>query len=66
MDAMLTSKGDVWVRGLVSSTGLRAMFTQWATTSQNPPEEDVKNCNEEIREACRQVVISDPERGGRL
>lgn len=76
MDAMLTSKGDVWVCVFCFSLSRISLWPllvfgkeksiQLGTEAfslsilvlphvQNPPEEDVSNCNQEIQEACRYV-----------
>lgn len=48
MDAMMTAKGDVWVR---SQVPLAVEFL--LIISQDPPEEVVQNCDREIDEVLR-------------
>ena len=48
MDAMMTKKGDVWVRSVF-------LLSLCVLTShhQDPPEEVVENCNKEVDEVLR-------------
>ena len=50
MDAMMTSKGDVWVHP-------KWVFRERSLTDrkcpQNPPKADIENCNKEVDEALR-------------
>ena len=47
MDAMMTSKGDVWVVQYSQQERLLLSMVQ------NPPEENIANCNKEVDEVLR-------------
>ncbi|KAF5362404.1 hypothetical protein D9756_002233 [Leucocoprinus leucothites] len=50
MDAMMTAKGDVWVRPY----NLPLLYNT-ITNLQDPPEQVIRDCNKEVDETIRQV-----------
>lgn len=48
MDAMMTSKGDVWVR-----LALDVHQDIPLTHMQDPPKQVIENCNQEVEEVLR-------------
>jgi hypothetical protein len=53
MDAMLTSKGDVWVSAKAAGGRMSVRTDDPRLPRQNPPEGDVQNCRKEVEEAIR-------------
>ena len=57
MDAMLTTKGDVWVRTNAGCLCITVAHDDGSPgdgrIKQNPPEKDVQNCRKEVEEAIR-------------